>query len=62
MSVKEIKSEINKALDNVPETVLQDILSYLKELERTPSDQLERAHHLRKILLEDKNLLERLAK
>lgn len=62
MSVTEIKSEINKALDNVPENVLREVLNYLKELEKLPSNQLDRAQHLRKILLEEKNLLERLAK
>jgi mRNA-degrading endonuclease RelE of RelBE toxin-antitoxin system len=62
MSIAEIKSEINKSLDKIPENVLQDVLNYLKDLENLPSDKIERAQHLRKILNEDKNLLERLAK
>ena len=61
MSVRKIKSEIDKALDNVPDNVLQYVLNYLKELKKLPTDQLERAQRLRKILIEDKNLLERLA-
>ena len=33
MSTKEIKTGIQKSLDNVPESVLQDILDFLKQAE-----------------------------
>lgn len=36
MTTKEIKSEIQKSLDNVPESVLQDILNFLKRAEKQP--------------------------
>ena len=62
MTTKEIKSEIQKALDNVPENVLQVILEYLKELEGKTADQVELVKNLRDILREDKELLEKLAK
>jgi hypothetical protein len=62
MTTKEIKSEIQKALDNVPENALQDILEYLKELEGKTADQIKLAKNLRDILHEDKELLEKLAK
>ncbi|MBI1767277.1 MAG: hypothetical protein HY015_06695 [Bacteroidetes bacterium] len=62
MSVKELKTEIQKTLDNVPENVLQDILSYLKEYEKHPVNEIVFAKNLRLILTEDKNLLERLAR
>jgi hypothetical protein len=62
MTTKEIKSEIHKALDNIPENALQIILEYLKELEGKTADQIKLANNLRAILAEDKDLLERLAK
>ena len=61
MTTKELKSEIQKTLDNVPENILQDILSYLKEIERKPKKRIDLARNLRTILTEDKALLERLA-
>jgi hypothetical protein len=62
MTTKEIKSEIQKSLDNVPESVLQDILDFLKKAEKQPADRLNLMRDLRDILAEDKELLERLAK
>ncbi len=62
MTINEIKSEIQKSLDNVPESVLQDILDFLKQAENQPSDRLNLMRDLRDILAEDKELIERLAK
>ena len=62
MTKNEIKSEIQKSLDNVPESVLQDILDFLKQAENQPADRLNLMRDLRDILAEDKELLERLAK
>ena len=62
MTTKELKSEIQKTLDNVPENILQDILVYLKEIERQPKKGIDMARNLRTILTEDKSLLERLAR
>ena len=62
MTTKELKSEIQKSLDNVPESVLEDILALLKQAAGQPANQLELTRNLRNILIEDKNLLERLAK
>jgi hypothetical protein len=36
MSTKEIKDEIQKLLDNVPDDVLKDLLKYLKRLKIKP--------------------------
>ena len=58
MTTKEIKSEIQKALDNVPENALHVILEYLKELEGKTGDPIKLARNLRDILNEDKELLE----
>ena len=62
MTTKEIKSEIQKSLDNVPESVLQDVLDFLKKVENQPTETLNLMKDLRDILTEDKELLERLAK
>ena len=62
MTVKELKSEIQKSLDNVPESVLEDILAFIKQAAGKTDAQVKMARDLRDILSEDKNLLERLAK
>jgi uncharacterized tellurite resistance protein B-like protein len=62
MTTKELKSEIHKTLDKVPETVLQDILKYLKQFEDAPIDKIQLANRLRDILTQDNRLLERLSK
>lgn len=62
MTTKEIKSEIHRVLDNIPENARQIILEYLKELEGKTADEIKLANNLRDILAEDKDLLERLAK
>ena len=61
MTSQQIKSEIQKVLDKVPESVLQDILNYLKELQYKTKDQVKMSRHLKKILAEDRELLEKLA-
>ena len=62
MTTNEIKSEIQKSLDNVPESILRDILDFLKQAENQPVDRLNLIRDLRDIFAEDKELLERLAK
>jgi mRNA-degrading endonuclease RelE of RelBE toxin-antitoxin system len=61
MTSIEIKTEIQKVLDQVPENVLQDVLDFLKELQNKSADQIKLANNLRKILSEDRELLEKLA-
>ena len=62
MSISELKSEIQKALESAPEFVLEDVLAILKQAQTTSKENLTLTYHLRKILTEDKNLLDRLAK
>jgi hypothetical protein len=62
MTTREIKSEIQKTLDKVPESVLQDVLEFLGQIENHPADKLKLTRNLRDILAEDKELLEKLAK
>jgi hypothetical protein len=61
MTKTQMQSEIQKALENIPESVLQDVLDFLKELQDEPADKVRLTNHLRQILSEDKDLLERLA-
>jgi hypothetical protein len=62
MSKEEIKQEINKVLDHLSHDNLQQILSFLKSMKNkltiSPADRAI----LDKILSEDKDLLEKLAK
>ena len=62
MTTQEIKSEIQKSLDKVPESVLQDILDLLKQFENLSPEKVMLTKNLKDILLEDSQLLERLAK
>lgn len=62
MTTEEIKSEIQKSLDKVPESELHDILAFLKQAENQTADQLTVMKNLKDILTEDRELLERLAK
>ena len=62
MATKQLISEINKVLDQVPDTALSNILAYLNSLKGKSDEEVKRASHLRRILEEDKRLLERLAK
>ena len=62
MTTKDIKLEIQKTLEGIPENVLQEILEYLKEVQGKSVHKVKQGKNLRDILVEDKELLERLAK
>jgi len=62
MTTKEIKTEIQKVIDAVPENLLNDILNYLRSIQDKSADTIQLSQHLRKIISEDKELLEKLAK
>jgi len=61
MNTTDLKYEIQKAIDNVPESVLVDLLDYLKQIQITPNEKINLSTHLALILREDKELLQRLA-
>ncbi|MEO5907348.1 MAG: hypothetical protein ABIQ11_11515 [Saprospiraceae bacterium] len=61
MTTKQLRQEIVKALEQVPDEVLADLLEYLNELKSKSEDQVVKIKHFRRILEEDKNLLRRLA-
>jgi len=61
MTTTDLKKEIKQALDDAPESVLNDILDYLKQIKVTPEKKIDLTRNLSKILREDKDLLQRLA-
>jgi hypothetical protein len=61
MTVIEIKKEINKALDQVPEKLLVDILALIKEVQSDKSSNSNLTSNFKKILSEDSDLLHKLA-
>jgi hypothetical protein len=61
MTVIEVRTEIEKVLNEVPENILPEILEYLKQIQHQSPDQIRLDNNLKKILAEDKELFERLA-
>ena len=57
-----VKQEITKILESLPESVLPDVLTFMKDLESASKGSEQTVLHLRKILKEDHELLQELAK
>jgi mRNA-degrading endonuclease RelE of RelBE toxin-antitoxin system len=62
MTTLELKTQIQKELEKVPENVLQNVLDYLKQIQQKSPEQIRRDDNFKRILSEDKELLKRLAK
>ena len=62
MPQKELIEEINKVLNNAPAEILESILNYLKELMSRSEPDAKLSNNLNRILHEDKEVLEKLAK
>jgi len=62
MTTKDLRKEINRAIQEVPENFLEDILEYLKKIEKKSHQELDKLHYVRKIMREDHELLEMLSK
>ena len=60
MTTADLKYEIKKAIDEVPESVLVDILDYLKQVKASPKEEIDLSRHLGLIIREDRELLKRL--
>ena len=58
----EVKQEISKIIDALPESVLADVLNFLREIEKASKDGNLTTMHLRTILKEEHELLQELAK
>ena len=61
MTTQQLRAEINKFLNKVPEAVLKDVLDFLEEAQSKTKRQIDLSRNLRKILREDKDLLQKLA-
>lgn len=61
MTVIELKSEIRKKIDELPEELLPYVLEYFRLVQRQSVDQVKLGKNIKKILVEDKELFERLA-
>jgi len=62
MTTKDLRKEINRVIQEVPDDFLTDILSYLKEVENKSKKDFESLKYLEQIFKEDQELLEKLAK
>ncbi len=61
MSKEEIKHEISQVLEHFSDKALNDLLIFLKGLETQNNNHSDVSSSLSRILLEDKELLQRLA-
>jgi len=61
MKEQNVKIEIHKVIDMLPDDISKDVLDYLKNIMKKSSDQVRTSNNLSKILKEDINLLNRLA-
>jgi hypothetical protein len=62
MSTKELKEAIQRRLDEVPDSILQEVLDYLKGFQAKTPEEQKRMIGLKRILNEKRDLLLRLAK
>lgn len=62
MSTKELKEAIQRRLDEVPDSILQEVLDYLKGFQAKTPEEQKRLIGLKRILDEKRDLLLRLAK
>jgi hypothetical protein len=57
-----IKQEIVQIVNKLPDEVLEELLQQLRQLEKNTSKKMRLSLNLKKILTEDRELLEKLAK
>ena len=57
----EVKQEIVEIVNTLPEDVLDELLHYLRQVEKVSQEKMRLSLHLKTILIEDRELLERLA-
>jgi glutamyl-tRNA reductase len=62
MTTKDLRKEINRVIQKVPDDFLDDILAYLKDVENKSRNEFDSLKHLKKIFKEDQELLDKLAK
>lgn len=61
MTTVQLKTEIHKVIDQIPENVLPYVFEYLKAVQHQSPDQVKLNNFIEKIFTEDDELLRRLA-
>jgi hypothetical protein len=61
MTTAEIKTEIQKTLNEIPEDALKDVLSYLRDVKTHAPDKATIFKHIDRIIEEDHEVFKRLA-
>lgn len=61
MTAIDIKAEIKKIVDEVPEESLNDILNFLKEFKNPPAADSQQSDNFQNIMTKHRGLLKRLA-
>ncbi len=62
MKTQDLRTEINRLIQDIPDIFLEDIVSYLRLIEKTSEQDLTVLFDLKRIFAEDQELLEKLAK
>ena len=62
MDTLTLKKEIGQIISHLPDAILVELLEHLRKVDNVSTPAVERAQYLRKILQEDRQLLEKLAK
>ncbi len=62
MDTIQVRTEIQKVLEQVPEDILPEVLDYLKQIQRLSPETVKLNNDINRIFSEDKGLFERLAK
>ena len=62
MKATKVREKINKIIDQLPDEALQELLSHLQQTEKDATNKAQLAKNLQKILKEDQELLEKLAR
>lgn len=61
MTAQEVKSQIKKLLEEIPEDALPQVLEYLQQVKSMSAEEVRLGQNLNQILKEDKDVLKRLA-
>ena len=62
MKTNDLRLEIIRLIQVLPENLLEDIFIYLSQIEKEPKENVEALSNLKRIFKEDQELLEKLAK
>lgn len=62
MTVIELKTEITKKLEHLPENASSDVLNLVNELQHRTDEEIKRDKNFEKIIADNKEVFERLAK